>query len=128
MPDRGEPGPRLTLKERQYRALLAEQAESGLALREFAAHRGIAAGTLSWWKSEIRRREAIRHGRAAPKRRRRRGRAAKLLPVRLNDALSTPSSTSVFEVSLPGGAAVRVPADFDADAFARLVAVLNQPC
>lgn len=130
MPERQrKPAPRLTEKERSYRALFEEQAASGRSLAEFAAERGLAAGTLSWWKAEIRRREAVRRGRPAPRRTRKPRRTPKLVPVSVSgDTGLSPRVAGQFEVSLPGGAAVRVPFDFDRASFERLVAVLEAAC
>jgi phage-related minor tail protein len=36
---------------------VAEQLESGLSARAFAESRNIKAGTLSWWKGRLRRRD-----------------------------------------------------------------------
>ena len=49
------------------RRLAAAGERDGLTIRETAARAGMAAGTLAWWRSEIRRRDAVRaKGEAAP--------------------------------------------------------------
>jgi hypothetical protein len=122
-----KPRPRLTEKERHYRELLDELAASGKTLGEFAAERGIPSGTLSWWKGEVKRRAARRSGRPVPKRRKYR-RKVPFVPVTVTQDAGTGLSAGVFEVSLPGGAAVRVPPGFDDGAFRRLVTVLKETC
>lgn len=123
-----KPAPRFTEKERQFRALLEEQAASGKTLVEFAAEKGLGLSTLSWWKGEIRRREAIRQGRPVPRRRRYRRQPRPLVPVTVTGPAAPSVPFGVFEVSLPGGAAVRVPYDFDVESLRRLVAVLGTSC
>jgi hypothetical protein len=123
-----KPAPRLTEKEQRYRDLLEEHGASGKTLVEFAAEKGLSLSTLSWWKGEIRRREAIRHGRPVPRRRRYRRRPPQLVPVTVAGAEAPSLPAGHFEVSLPGGAAVRVPFHFDAESFKRLVSVLREAC
>ena len=49
-----------TAREREMRRLAAAGEREGLTLRELAARAGMPAGTLAWWRSEIRRRDAVR--------------------------------------------------------------------
>jgi hypothetical protein len=114
----------VTERERFWSALIEERGASGQSLREFAAEKGVVASTLAWWASEIKRREARRDGRPVPQRPEKRVKPIPLVPVTLADD----NAKSVFEVALPGGAAVRVPSNFDADSFRRLVAVLEESC
>ena len=62
MPKRRLPSPRLTEKERIYRAAFKEAEKRGRTLAEVSVDLDVSVGTLSWWKSEIRRREALRRG------------------------------------------------------------------
>lgn len=116
------PSPPVTERERFWSALIKERAASGLSLREFAGARGVVASTLAWWGSEIRRREARRAGRAVPARPK--PKSIPFVPVTVAESPMDP----VFEVALPGGAAVRVPTDFDADSLRRLITVLEATC
>jgi transposase-like protein len=86
-----------------------------------AARHGVAAGTLRWWRSELKRRERG-EGRAAE--------AVELLPVRLTSPWPVRSSSTTFEVALNGGRrVVRIPAGFDpADVRALVEAVEGGPC
>ena len=47
-------------REAEYRALMVEQARSGLSIREFAEGQGILAQTFYWWRGELRRRDRAR--------------------------------------------------------------------
>jgi hypothetical protein len=114
--------PPVTERERFWSALIEERAESGQSLREFAAARGVVAGTLAWWRSEINRREARRAGQTVPGRPK--PKAIPLVPVTIAESSVAP----VYEVALPGGAAVRVPTGFDIDSLRRLIAVLEETC
>jgi hypothetical protein len=116
------PSPPVTERERFWSSLIEERAARGLSLREFAAAKGVVASTLAWWGSEIKRREARRAGQAVPARPK--PKAIPFVPVTIAEG----NVNSVFEVALPGGAAVRVPCAFDADSLRRLVAVLEETC
>ena len=124
MSDTQIPSPPVTERERFWAALIEERAVSGQTLREFAAEKGVVASTLAWWGSEIKRREARRDGRPLPRRPKKKVAPIPLVPVTIADD----KANSVFEVALPGGAAVRVPADFDTDSLRRLVEVLEETC
>ncbi len=118
------PPPPVTERECFWSALIEERAASGKSLRDFAAEKGVVASTLAWWGSEMKRREARRAGRPVPRRSKRKPKPIPLIPVTVAES----SVNSVFEVALPGGAAVRVPGNFDADSLRRLVAVLEEAC
>jgi hypothetical protein len=109
----------VTKRERFWSALIEERAESGQTLRAFAEAKGVVASTLAWWGSEIKRRNARR----AVLDRSESG-AIPLVPVTIQES----RVETVYEVALPGGAAVRVPADFDDDSLRRLVTVLEATC
>jgi hypothetical protein len=121
--------PRSTEREQYYRELFKEHAESGLPLARFAAERGLVGGTVKWWKRELRRRDALREGREIPlPKPREQSAVTTLVPVSLTDRGVPAASSGLYEVALPGGAAVRVPYDFDTDSFRRLVTVLGSAC
>lgn len=110
--------------ERFYREILAEQRESGLSVRAFGKARGIPAGTLSFWRHQLRKRDAARRGKRKTK--------PGFVPVRLVDgpaespapraepAKAKPPSGG-YEVDLGGGRVLRLPADFDDARVATLV-------
>jgi hypothetical protein len=124
MSDTQRPVPPVTERERYWSALIEDRAASGKSLRDFAAEKGVVASTLAWWGSEIKRREACRAGHSLPRRPEKKPKPIPLVPVTLAES----NDCSVFEVALPSGAAVRVPATFDTDSLRRLVAVLEETC
>ena len=97
--------------EAKWRRLISEQERSGQTVREFSTARGIAAGTLFWWRSRLRRR------------------GKQLVPVEVVDAHATRNGGGVvvpcFEVQLDDAMSVRVPASFDEDELLRLLRVLR---
>jgi len=95
-------------------AVLRACDRSGRSQTAFARRRGIAPGTLAWWRHRLR-------GRGGPGDR----------PARFVEVVAAPSAPTApgrFEIVLPGGAIVRVPACFDGGALRRLVAALAAPC
>jgi transposase len=99
--------------------------DSGLTAKEFAAETGLKASTLSYWKWRLK-----SEGKPAPRstglakttaRKQPQGQGLSFVEV-------APSAigTSSFEVELTQGVVVRVPMDFDAEAFDRLLVVLEQ--
>lgn len=111
--------------ERFYRALIAEHARSGLTIREFAARRGVPTGTLSFWRFELKRRDALRAKRKAK-------RKPSFLPVKVVEAAQPaepaaqlPRKTAGgYELVLGRDRVVRVPLDFDEGRVAALVRVV----
>lgn len=111
-----------TPAEARYRRLFAER-RTGESWAALAARAGVAAGTLSWWRHELRRRDAARK-RSGPE-------GPALLPVRVV-AAETPASPSPspdphgYEVVLAGGRRVlRVPVGFEPGAVRALVAAIE---
>ncbi len=107
--------------EERYRRMLKEWDESGETAAVVAARHGVAAGTLRWWRSELKRREG-RQGSVA--------RPTELLPVRLTSPWPARCPSTTFEVALNGGRrVVRIPAGFDpAEVRALVEAVEGGPC
>jgi len=103
--------------EQRYRRLLAAQAGSGLSLRAFAAEQGIPAGTLSYWKHELKRRDAAR-----AERQRNQGREPQFLAVKVVPATEpAPSAPGAYEVVLGRDFVLRLPRDFEVARVAALV-------
>jgi transposase-like protein len=105
--------------EARYRRLLEEWEQGEETANTVAARHGIAAATLRWWRSELRRRD---RDRAAPVG------TATLLPVRVTTPWPSPASlpTSAFEVVLNGGRRVlRIPAGFSTADVRALVEALE---
>jgi len=109
-----------TPAESRYRKTFAGR-RRGESLAALAARVGVASGTLSWWRHELRRRDRARaEGGAAPI----------LLPVRVLDVAPPPvpeaEGATGYEVLLAGGRRVlRVPARFEPEAVRALVAAVE---
>jgi len=100
----------VTPKEQRYRDAIAEH-ERGASIAVLARRLGVKPSTLVWWRSELKRRDRKR-GDPGP---------GPLLPVRV---VPPPAPSRDFELSLPGGAQLRIPAGFDTCDFDRLLGVL----
>jgi transposase-like protein len=116
-----------TAAEARYRRLFAERRE-GESWAAFASRVGVAPGTLSSWRHELRCRDAARERRSAEG-----GGGPALLPVRVVAAREQgrPSASAHgYEVVLAGGRRVlRVPAGFEAAEVRALVAAVEgAPC
>ena len=116
--------------ERQKRMtrIVAEWDASGLDADAMARRSGVSKSTLWRWKGRLER-ACVRS--AAP------GRLAAFLPVKLVGSTETTTATPVerpagcliaspFELVLPDGRLVVIPADFSPTSLARLVAVLRE--
>lgn len=97
-----------------YRRLLDEHARSGLSVRTFAAQHGVSAWTLYEW----RRRLADSRERPVTT-----SRLVAVDVVGRGQPLS--ESVSGYEVHLPDGCRVRVPANFVAARLSELLSVLR---
>jgi hypothetical protein len=117
--------------EQRYRAVLEVQAKEGLSREEAASRAGVKPSTLTWWASELARRERERLVGSASS-----PAAPVLVPVRVHEADAEPVAWTVksaastpYEVVLVSGRVLRVPRDFDAVSVQALVrAVEAAPC
>ena len=104
------------------------------ALAQIAVENDISPGTLSWWKSEIRRREALRRGRRLKGRNSRAEEHVQFIPIEIvpdEEALPAPvpaTERRCIEIVLPGGAMVHVPDDFDEAVLTRIARALSNAC
>lgn len=113
----------LPATEERYRRMVGEWTQGNESVEAVAARHGVTAGTLKWWRCELRRRDRGAARAAASK--------AELLPVRVTSCGPSPSPrTTAFEVVLCGGQrVVRIPAGFDPiDVRAVVEAVEGGPC
>ena len=108
-----------TAREREMRRIVSGGERDGLTVRETAARARMAVGTLAWWRSEIRRRDALRGTRPA---------RPVFIEVVVADACARESggdvageqiaaggrddSAPAFEVELRGGRRLRVAAGY----------------
>ena len=98
----------------KWQAIIGEQEKSGLTVREFAATRGIAAGTLFWWRSRLRRKGLSTDA---------------LVPVEVVDAVAdNDNKPRVLELQVRDDIVLRLPHDFDEGALRRVLTVLGRPC
>jgi hypothetical protein len=96
--------------EARWRRLITAQEKSGLTAREFAATQGMAAATLYWWRSKLRRD------------------GTKLVPVQVVEQrreVEAGSSFNSFELQVDGTMTLRVPAGFDEAELRRLIRALR---
>ena len=90
---------------------------SRLTAREFAARAGVNAGTLMYWASRLKKETAGTPRQVVSRERE---------PVRLPLVeLTTRARAEYFELDLGVGRRLRIPADFEAAALGRLLAVLG---
>ena len=124
-------------KEGLWRRRLADQAASGMSIAQWCRHAGHSDSLFHYWKRALAKRDARR-----PKPFR--GPAAAQNIAKIQDAafarvviaapttkpqLAASVAESAIEIELPGRGLVRVGAGFDAQALARVLAVLEgRPC
>jgi hypothetical protein len=89
-----------TAREREVRRLLEAGERDGLTVRATAGRAGMPAGTLGWWRGEIRRRDALRS--------RTEERTVFVEVVALPDA-TTSATTSATAGSIPAGDSAATP-------------------
>jgi len=133
MPKDRPPSPRLTEKERHYREVFEEAEGRGVSLAQLAVERDVAVGTLSWWRSEIRRRDALRRGLRVKRKNRRAEEMIEFVPVEVEAEADEPAPAPAadgwtFEVAFPGGATVRVPDAFEEASLVRVLRAVRAAC
>ena len=96
-----------TRSTEQVARLIEEFRSSGQSQKAFAESHRIPVSTLGYWLRRHRRKEEAQPA---------------VLPVRVVGAVTSPEP---FEIRLGNDRVVRVPADFDADALSRLLAVIE---
>jgi transposase-like protein len=109
--------PPRTATEEKYRKVLGRK-RRGETLRALAKRAGIKHRTLSWWSSELRRRDTLRGQDSARE-------TPALVPLQVEGGLGALLSPS-YEVQLRGGRVVHVPARFEAATLRTLIAVLEE--
>jgi hypothetical protein len=134
MPKDRPPSPRCTEKERFYLALFEDAEDRGVPLAQIAVENDISPGTLSWWKSEIRRRAALRRGHRLKGKNSRAEEHVQFIPIKVvpdEETLPAPVPTlerRCIEIFLPGGAMVHVPDDFDEAVLTRVARAISNAC
>jgi hypothetical protein len=101
--------------------------DSGLSAKQFAAEIGVSPQSLTFWKWKLRR-EAGAYARAEEPRAKRApaGTRPTTAFLQLLPTIAThTNSSSMLELVLPNGLAVRIPPAFDEPTLKRLVALLG---
>jgi transposase len=108
--------PRDPSKERFWRTMVQQWRRSGLSVRAFCYHHGLAQPSFYAWRRTLAQRDA----------------AVQFVPVRLapEPPTNTSASTSPLELVLANGRRLRVAPGFDAATLTRLLTLLEegQPC
>ena len=89
--------------------------QSGLSAAAFCRRAGLPASSLRYWHRKLRETETPGPDPSA----------GALVPVEVVSSSSSGLDPSVFEVLLPTGQILRVPAGFDVEALRALIAVLE---
>ena len=97
--------------ERQGREVIAALAQSGKSVNAFAAEHGLDPQRVYLWRRRVAGGD---------------GTTFRELVVRPSATVSVTERNGPFEVVLPSGVVVRIPASFDAVALSRLLEVLVQ--
>jgi transposase len=116
---------------RASRAVWAKRVErwkdSGLTAKQFAGELGVSAQSLTFWRWKLRRDGAVAEGgrEAVPARKRRSRAAATPTFVQLVPTACQVPRTSMLEIVLANGLAVRLSPQFDEATLLRVVALLG---
>lgn len=116
----------MTERAKHWRRVLWEWERSGLSQAAFCRERGIQAGTLAWWKRQLRQagvvsRSDSRRRAGGQKRRRSSAARAGFVEVQLSDG----ARIGGYEVVVSRGRVIRVPGDFDSQSLSRLIAAVE---
>jgi hypothetical protein len=115
-------------RESRWRGLVDGWRESGLTQEAFCGERGVGVASFRWWKWKLglpgrSRGEGRREG-EGPERP-----LPAFVPVRIVEPAgrreADGAGAGAFELELSGGWVVRVPAGFEAESLARLLAVVE---
>lgn len=100
--------------EDRWRERVRAWKSSGLTCGRFAEREGLNAGTLSYWRSKLRKLDAARASRSAE-------------PLTFVELAPPPREcTDAFELVFGSGLRLQVPVNFDGSALVRLLDVLEQ--
>jgi transposase len=98
--------------------------DSGLSAKEFATEIGVTPKALSWWKWQLAR-SAQGPKTSAPRPRKERKLKTALSPMTFVE-MAQRLGTGVLEIVWPSGVTIRVPADVDPGALARVIEVIEK--
>jgi hypothetical protein len=103
----------------EWRRRIERWKDSGLTAKEFAAEKGINAGTLQFWRSKLK--GDLRPARRAALK----GPSAKILSGLVEVRGASAIVDQRFEVELRNGRRIRVAADFQPEGLKNLLALLE---
>lgn len=106
----------------RWAGIMARFERSGLTQQAFCSREGVPFSTFHFWRQRLKGRNGHERRRSSLTGRRRR---PSFLSVRVLDSVR--SSSSPFEIALPGGSVVRVPSEFDPEVLRKLLSVLTDP-
>lgn len=115
-----------TERGRYWRRWLEKWEQSGLTQAEFCRRHGLKAGNFAWWKRKL----GESAGSLRPHPRPPRGqRSAGFVELTVPVSSTVPSRCSAgYEVILPRGVVIRLPADFDSHRVAQLIRAAASAC
>lgn len=129
----------MTDRAKYWQRMLSAWEASGMTQAEFCRRRGLKAVTFAWWKRRLRG-PSEQGGRG---RRSGGGRKATVGPGEASfvevalptlarrpalGADATGFGAAGYEVALPCGASIRLPADFDVDKASQLISAVSRSC
>ncbi len=115
-------------KERRWRRLLRGWRRSGLSVREFCEWHALSEPSFYSWRRELGKRDREAASRRATRRNGLATDTAQFLPVHvIEEAVQDPPASRWVEVQLPSGVRLRVPAGFDRQTLADVLAALEGP-
>lgn len=129
----------MTDRAKYWRRMLTAWEGSGLTQAEFCRRRGLKAVTFAWWKRQLVG-PSDRGGRSRGNQRGQKAGASSNKPsfveVAFSESAGQPviahrtagKSDSGYEVALPCGMSIRLPADFDVERTSQLIRAVSQPC
>jgi hypothetical protein len=106
-------------RQKFWRRQIALQLRSGLSQVEFCRRRGLAPGTLAWWKKNLKRLAGRCQRQPRP------AGGPSFVPVRVVPPRSLVAGG--FDVELRNGRRIQVPCPFDAESLRELLAILQEP-
>jgi hypothetical protein len=116
-------------KERHWRRLVKEWRRSGLSVREFCDWQALSEPSFYGWRRELAKRDKegnSRRTRSVKGTAETGSKSSPFLPVQVvADAGSDSSGQTCLEVQLPTGIRLRVPAGFDPQTLAQVLAALE---
>ena len=116
----------MTERAKHWQSLVRAQERSGLTQAAFCRRRRVNPGTFAWWRRGLRVESGAEPASVA--RRSSRGVTSRTDPLRFMEVEVVGPGPERYEIVLPGGRVLRVPADFDPANVARLIRAVESAC